>query len=388
MALASCSNEEVIELNTENAICFRAAVDHGVTVRGLETSNENFKAFYVTALEDLIPDDDTNNQYTTFFENLLFTKKGTTDEYVSDPVYQWSNKLSLKFFAYGYQPKTDMEKPVDGSVFGKEITLTGDQQTFNGFSPRPEFADQVDLVTAVAQSKKTPLNASVSLNFRHILSEVQVKARCDSKAHQILIKAMKFGNIDNNGNYDFSRNEWTVNKGKTSYMLWQKDDHTYTTLTSAESDLSLVNSVGYSMLLPQRLTSWSYLEGFYDETTGATGKYKTSAQYIAVLIKIIALNPETGEITNAIKFPLNDNHKVDDEGFGWAYIPFYVEKCPAWNMGYRYIYHLDFSNGAGYNEDGEQILNAEIQFKADVKEWSVVNIYKPGDNVVASESAK
>lgn len=393
IAMASCSTEEVVDFNAGDTICFRASVDHTATTRGLEVSNTNLKAFYVTALEDMMPDDDTNNLYTTFFENLLFTKKDKeSTEFVSNPEYQWSNKLSLKFFAYGYYATGDMEKPLPGSVFGDELTLTGDQQTINGFSPQPEFADQIDLITAVAESKKTALNATVGLNFRHILSEVSVQAKCDSKAHRILVKAVKLGNIDNNGNYDFSTNQWTVNKSKTSYMLWQnpEDHNSSITLSATETDLTKSGTIGYAMLLPQTLTTWSSSnEGFYDESyTGGSGKIRTSAQYIAVLIKILALNPETGEVENqdAVKFPLQEEHKFDSDGFGWAYIPLHVDKCPSWGMGNRYVYHLNFSNGAGYNEDGEQILNAKIQFSADVKEWATIDIYKPGDNVVAEET--
>lgn len=382
VALASCSNEEVVDFNTDDAICFRAAVSHNSISRGEETVNGEFNEFYVTAIEDTTPDDETDNNYTELFHDLLFKKTGANGEFISDPVYKWSNKLSLKFFAYGYQAQNGMGKPnVEGSVFGEEVYITPEQATINGFSPQPEIIDQIDLVTAVAQSKKTALNASVSLNFVHVLSEVQVKAKCDTKAYQIMVKAMKLGNIDNLGQYDFHTNSWTITKNnKTSYNVSTRADGKPLELVDEELDLSRVDDLGYAMLLPQTLTTFGSSEGFWD--VAKPGKTQASAQYIAVLIKILARNAETGEpMADAVKFPLNPDHYADEENYGWAYIPIHVDKCPDWQKGFRYIYHLDFSNGAGYNEDGEQILPSNIQFTADVKEWSVVDVYKPSGNV-------
>lgn len=408
IALASCSKEEVVDSTLPNeddtsAITFRASVENGSTVRGLEVVNGKLEKFYVTALMDMYPDDPYGTTWTPLFEDLLFFEKpDEKNTFISDPVFRWSNMLSLKFYAVAYQPRegAELEKPNKfekqgedmvqvPNIYGTSVYITGEQATIYNFEPQPEFKDQIDLVTATTQSKKVAPGASVGLNFEHVLSEVAVKAKNTSGSHRIMIKAIKFGNIDAKASYDLNENRWYDVEGKTSYTLWQKEDHSAIAIPDKEIDLTKSEdmSVGYAMLLPQGLKTWGKTTEVFGEPVN--GKSQTDAQYIAVLIKIYPINPETGDIKSeeAVLFPLKGKHKVaDEEGYGWAYIPFHVDKCPAWNKSYRYIYHLDFSKGAGYNEDGEQILPADIQFTASVGVWSVVDIYKTDDSADVVES--
>lgn len=396
LALASCSNEDVLETNPktvpDDAITFRANVGYTSQSRGTETTQSNLKAFYVTAIE--------KNNNAALFTNLLFNKN-TSGEFVSDPVYQWSNKLGLTFYAYGYTPKGNNSTMVnpniqDGWEEGTEANvqlrqtlgepqITEMQQTLDNFTPNQDIAEQVDLVTAMTESNRTALNASVGLNFIHILSEVDVRAKCTSNAHHIYIKAVKLGKIDTKAQYSWpttSSTPWNLGGSyKTSYTVWQNENHQAVDLTTTREGgyIPLISGkAGYAMLIPQGLSTWGQTTETFE--TQYPDKSVTEAQYIALLIKIVGI--DNGEINNSVvKFPLKTEHAVDEDGFGWAYIPLHVDKVPKWDMGTRYIYHLDMSRGAGYNEEGEPILTADIQFTADVKEWSSVNIYKPGDKV-------
>lgn len=398
LGLASCSEEETVSRNHESDITFRAAVNLGGTSRGLDTSTDNLMKFYVTAVEP--------ERHENLFTHLLFKWNEEKEAFVSDTVYQWSKNLELDFYAYGYYTGNKMTHPTaDNNVFG-EVTLDTDQQTFNNFSPQREIADQVDIVTATAHSGQTALNASVQLTFDHILSEVQVVARCSNPAHTVLVKAMSLGNITSVGNYQFGSpnnpgsgaGQWTVGAEKTSYTIKLPEPVDLSTVTFDHNckdtkepsyyDLNRLSTNGYALLIPQGLSTFNSDNQYWsvdEEGNNPADKTLASAQYIALLIQVWGM--ENGE-KSALKYPVTTAHQADTDGYGWAYIPIHTDKVPDWKMGYRYIYHLDFSKGAGYNPDGDPILNGDIQFTATVNPWSVVDIFKPGDKVIDDNDKK
>lgn len=384
IALASCSSEDVIEQNNDDAISFRAAVGHSMSSRGEETTTANLNKFYVTAIEKISSGD------MTLFENLLF-EKDADGNFVSTPPFKWGEKMELDFYALGYYTEGDMPAPnEEGALFG-EVTLTPEQQTINNFSPMAEIADQIDLVAATATSKKPSAGAQpVSLTFDHLLSEVQVVAKCGSTCNRVLVKGIKYGNIISKGNYDFTTDTWTSGSDKSSYTVTYLDspielnnsaayDHDHRGTLSYHDISKSEGSIGYAILLPQQLTTWNSSSEYWEtgeDGVAPAGKSLASAQYIAVLVKIEALD-NNGNIM-APKFPIEKEQMVDGtDGYGWAYIPLHADNWPEWRSGYRYIYHLDFTDGAGYDEDGKPILEGEIKFTASVNEWSVADIYKP-----------
>lgn len=400
-ALASCSSEEIVDLNREDEIKFRASVSYSTSTRGTETTTADFDEFYATALMDEYPDDDTNNSYKNLFGIMPF-KKGDDGYFVSDPPYKWSQKMKLIVYAFGYTPKDGgtLADPSDQNYFG-EVTLDGDQQTMNNFHAQQNIADQIDLVAAVGNGDvgNAYNDNFVTLQFHHVLTEVQVVAKCDSKTHRVLVKGMKYGNILSQGNYQNADNTWTEIINPSAYEIrydnFKKLDIPSTTpmpdtihvcsssVNKYYHDISKsegTGSIGYAMFIPQTLTTfsktyecWEYPDG---QSQSPSGKIKSRAQYIAVLIKIDAIDSK-GNVT-APKFPVKDENKVPGtDGYGWAYFPLYIDEHPKWEMGYRYIYHIDFTRAAGYNQDGDPILNVNIDFTANVAEWSHKDVFKP-----------
>ena len=90
-ALASCTNDDLVEVNQGEGIAFRASLDKALT-RGTTTNLQNLNAFKVTAFGQ----DEANN----YFTDMPVTKEG--DSWKPASTYYWPG-FDLKFFAYAPQ---------------------------------------------------------------------------------------------------------------------------------------------------------------------------------------------------------------------------------------------------------------------------------------------
>lgn len=392
LPLASCSEEEVLDSNKENVISFHAYVNNGSSTRGLEISTTTLDKFYVTALEQITTGEgsDATTSLIPFFTNTLFERKGTTD-YVSATEFKWTNKMQLKFYAFAYKSPTNSlpEPGTEGSLFGKDVIINGTKQVIEDFSPQPKIEDQIDLIAATTEVlRPTALTAAVSLGFAHILNEVQIKAQCSTEKYNVSVKAIKYGNIKCKGTYNFDSRAWTLlpkdnntpadEHVTTSYDVNYLDNPInlprteYIGLSKAEG----TGSIGYAMLIPQGLLQFQTNQywALGKDNAAPEGKSLATAQYMALLIKIVSTDAEKGTL-----FPQKNEHIVEGtDGYGWAYIPFWHNSYKAWGGGVRYIYLLDFKDGAGFNEDGDPILEGDVKIVAEVKDWvNKDDLYRP-----------
>lgn len=391
-ALASCSTEDIVESKiNDNEIAFNASVGFTSAARGIESSNNALKDFYVSAM---IP-----AQNKVFMENVLYYKEG--GKYVTKNPYHWSHELVLDLYAYGYCTKAtegsnnSLPENIHDSQLAGEVTFTPDQFTINDFSPANEIANQIDFIFTEQLGVTQPgMGNPVTLNFAHMLSEVGVDAICKSKTHQVKVAGIKYGNIISKGNFSMKKESdsyWTLANEKTTYSEIRLPQPVL--LGETPKNISMAeevgNPIGFAILLPQGFSTFSknneYFGGGVDglppvNSQGDT-KTLTSAQYLAVLCRIELLDQTSGSPTEAIKFPVLEDYMVetiDGEVYGWAYIPFHMgDKYSAWEMGKRYRYHLDFTNGAGYNDDGNNIIMGDVSFNVDVATWTNVDIYYP-----------
>lgn len=341
IAMASCSQDETIGINEGKGIGFRTSADK--LTRGAEITTNNITEFNVWAF------DPTG---ATYFKDAKFT--GTQgNPYVSDPLYYWpGDDTQLTFRAYA---------PTTGIGGTKSFSLN-DGNTLTGFSPKDNIAEQVDLIYATATGKKSTNEANgVKLDFKHMLSQIEIKAKNDNKGYVYKVKGVKIAYIKKQGNLNFDKAvSETATEKENAWSNLSKETASYTVeydaaieLNSAAQTLMTTES-GNAMLIPQQLIAW-------DGTAGNTN----SGAYLAVLV-----NVETKD--GAQVHPKNDD---GTEEYAWVAVGIGTK----WEMGYKYIYTLDFSEGAGKpepdpedpepDEPVDPILGGPIKFTVDVTGW-------------------
>lgn len=351
MVLTSCSSEDVVEVNNGNAIDFRVAM--GTTSRGLETTTSNIGQFYVTAI------DGTSN----YFTDALFTQKNAGENFTTTPEYLWPGADQLAFYAYSYCTGTtdDAMNPFQVAALGANasIDINASAQTLSKFSPNESVGSQVDFVTAYATGTRADNEASgVELNFKHTLSQIQIKAKSDNATYKFEVNGVKIATVNSLADLNMNEGkiEWTPLKAQESDAHFAKDSYIVNLdnvieLTASVADISDNENSGFAMLIPQQLVKWD---------NKADAKNTQKGAYLAVSLRITTKNADAMKV-----YP-----KTED--FGWACIPVGTN----WEPGKRYIYTLDFSKGAGQfppedpDTPGEDILGGPITCSVAVESWT------------------
>lgn len=328
LAMAACSNDETVGLNQGRGISFRASSDKNA--RATETTNANLAKFYVTALAD---------DGSVYFGDQLF-KKSTDNSYTSDPLYYWPGKGGLAFHAYAPEK----------TAIGGTLTLSSTEQTLTGFTPNAKISDQVDLIYASATGNKADNEGTgVALTFKHMLSQIELQALNSNTGYVYKIKGFRIGKPVSKGDLKFSTTTWTPGTDKAIYEV------TYDTpieLTStAQSIMAKVGEANdNAMLIPQQLVAWDPENDGSNTNAGA---------YLSVYVDI-----DTKDGANV--YPKEANK------YAWAAVAINTK----WEAGKKYVYKLNFSEGAGKVDPtdpvdpGKPILGGPIKFTVDVTPWT------------------
>ena len=157
-------------------------------------------------------------------------------------------------------------------------TMTGASGTFTYTVPTAATA-QNDIVVAKAASIPGNNNASVPLDFQHIMSAVNVKVGSEMTAGTI--NSITFKNIKGKGTYDVASGAWTNVGTPTDYTVTFADGSNVVTESTAEG--TLINGTDATfMMIPQALTDISETEkveiivNFTYATTGNEKNLKAS----------------------------------------------------------------------------------------------------------------
>lgn len=331
LAMASCSKDDSTRINKGSAIDFRVALG----TRAAETTTGNLTSIFVTAI-------DKNNA--NLFSDEEFSKNG--QYFTSVNPYYWPNDGSNLSF-YAYSPSA--------ADLGATVTINSTTKTLTDFQPAAMIANQKDFVTASATSNKTSGAAGVPLTFAHQLAQIEIKAKNTNENYVYKVTGVRIGQPISKASFDFSSSNWTPTTDKTNYEV------TYTsakTLTASAVPLMATDNDN-AMLIPQQLTSWA---PDTDQTNANKGAY------LAVKVNITTK-------AGARVYPVASVGEYD-----WAAVAIGTK----WEPGKKYVYTLDFSNGAGKvdpekpNPDpnidpfdpGENILGGPIKFEVDVTSWT------------------
>lgn len=338
MAMASCSQDETIDINQGKGIGFRTSADK--ITRGAEINNANIEDIYVTALDE---------RGANLFAHQLFHKEDGI--FSSNPLYYWpSDGSDLKFHAYA---------PEATEIGGDMSFSLNEGNTLTGFTPNSDVTNQVDLIYATQTGNNEDEESGVLLTFDHMLSQVSIKAKNDNSGYIYKVKGVKIAKPVSKGNLDFDKvatdkgNAWTWEADKAVYTVEYETERTLdgTAQTLMEADKN------HAMLIPQQLTAW---DGDNDPTND------NGNAYLAVLVNITTK-------AGAQVYP----YTVGE--YGWAAVGISTK----WEMGQHYVYTLDFSAGAGKVDPetpdptdpddpfkpGDDILGGAIKFTVTVNPW-------------------
>lgn len=371
--LGSCSNDDVVDINKGSGISFRASLDKAVASRAAGTIDnvttlQNLQAFNVTAI----------GNSANYFTNLAVTSIDHGSSWTTASTYYWPG-YQLDFYAYAPQ-----------NITGATVNITHTEQKIKSFAPAQDIADQKDLLIATnIGDKLTNEGIGVSLNFKHILSQIAVQAKCSNDKVRIEVLGVKLVNMATKADFTFPNTEsilsmvighdkWTnlqdANNHSKAYMI---KGNSAVTLT-AQSQSIMFGSKNF-MLIPQKLTAWD------------NNQPQTPNAYLAVLCRISSLNGNNP--TLIYPQPTSTDAKTDKYAFAAVGID------TSWEAGKKYTYTLNFcgpNGGAGFidpnpsnpkdgndpkvdltpvvnGEAGDPILGP-ITFNVTVEDWTEVPV--------------
>ena len=356
VALASCTNDDVVDVNKGGGISFRASLDKARTKA--VTTLSNLGAFNVTAI----------GNGSNYFTNLGVTSSDNGATWTTASTYYWPG-YELAFFAYA--PQTP----------GGTVGISGTEKKISDFSPAQDVSAQNDLVIAYNTGTKAANEGSgVPLNFKHALSQIEVQAKCSNEKIKIEILGVRMVNAATKADFTFPEAETT-----SAYVLaqsqwagWSGADGGHATayyikgeqpVTLTDNAQSIMFGDDNFMLLPQQLTKWA-------------GNADKTGAYLSVLCRISSLDG-TNE---TLLYPQPTDTDNKNGKYAFSAVPIDTN----WEPGKKYTYTLNFcgDNGGGGQVDpdpdptdpdvdpdptdddpGDPILGKPIYFTVTVDDW-------------------
>ncbi|MDE6812079.1 MAG: fimbrillin family protein, partial [Muribaculaceae bacterium] len=336
LGLTSCAEEEIpssVSNHEVSGISFRPAMA-GQT-RASEVNNSNLSDIYAT----------TFMGDSLYFHDVKFSKDN--DGYFNSlKQYLWPGDTTTLTF-YSYAPSLD--------ELGADITINGKDLVLDTYVTPESIADQVDFITAKATGNKDANEATgVPLTFSHRLAQVEVRAKSDNKQLVYEVAGVRIGRPQTTGTFDFNTNTWTLDSWHET-AVWTSS---CTPVKLGSTAVSIMGESGNGMFIPQKLIPWSPVNDPDNVAREA---------YLSVLVRIT-----TDDGVQLYPFP--SDKQLDESGqkrkYAWASIPI----SDTWEQGKKYIYTLDFTDGAG-NVDpddptpGKPVLGDPIKFTVNVENW-------------------
>lgn len=328
---ASCSNDEVTELNMNNAIKFN--VTTGNMSRAAATTTGKINNFTVWAYTS---DATTKLEY---MKAVNVTKSGS--DWTYNPVVFWPKDYKLDFYA------------VSPSTVTPTITTTTAVITDYTVSYGKE-----DLL--YSYKKEATKGSAVNLNFRHALSQIAFKIKNTRATDmQVKVKSIKVKGIadkstltwatattgdnltstSNDTETGASWGSWSTPTKSTAdygteYTFYSATEDSESTLSTTEQE------IGEALfLMPQTLTPWNKL-GTGTTATNYGACLLVDCQIMGGTDKNVKIWPEDDSNYATVAIPLtnptNDPHKGTGTGHD------------KWMQGKKYVYTIIFGEGAGY----------------------------------------
>ena len=358
-ALSSCSQDETSHVDTTGAIGFRTSL--GKTTRA-EIKLSNLGSFNVTAFP--------NAGGSNYFTDLAVSSSDAGVTWNTASVYYWLAG-TLDFTAYAPTSISSLVSIAHGAG----------NQKITGFEVEQAVSSQKDVVAAFNSGDKAAYGTSgVPMNFKHILSQIEVKAKCTNSKLRVKVKGVKLGAINSKGNFAFPQtatvSSYSVPRTNWASLSAPKDflaeDTGGPEVTLNGTAQSIMFGSDNFMMIPQQLTK-------YVQASAPTGAY------IAVLCR---MDIDDGSSNYTALYP-----SAVPTAYAFAAVGIDTE----WQPGKKYVYTLEFGDGGGVvppnqnnpnpgggtvtppvgpdfpSNPGDPILNNPIKFTVTVDNWADQN---------------
>ncbi len=319
ITLASCAKNEVVELNEGNAISFRAWTSNAGRVAPTTTlSIADFTVWAYTA---------TSNKL--YMNAVEVTKDGGAWDYTP---HQFWPAEELHFYAVSPSTKAGL------------VAAAADKVQVVDFVQELVAGSQTDLLYAVNKDEARK-DTAVQVAFDHALSQISFQALNSNNGAagiEVVIEGITVAQVNQKGTFTLPIATVTSATDKVATAEQAAWDVTAAQLgnfvagmaaasqTVGDAAAELTDAAeGRLLLLPQTTTAWDpavRTSGSYF-LVNCTVKDKTSNIYLW------AVDATAG-------------------GAKQVYIPFAAD----WAPGKHYIYTFQFGEGAGYDEDGEEVI--------------------------------
>lgn len=360
LALASCSNDETLDMGNQKGISFRTVA--GLNSRVAEVTQSNLKGMSVTAFE--------SGADAAYFKDVNYTREGQTNTFVSNPEYNWLRGKTLNFLALA--TSADAWDAAETVTFDKATNTY--KTVLTDYTPDADISKHQDLMIGTASGTENNGANGLGLTLKHILSQIEVRAKNTNTAYVYSIKGVRIVDVKGTGTYTSTETTpWTPKENsRVKYEVVYDDAKELT----AEG-MSVMKTEGdNAMLIPQSVIGWdgSVVEGlpndFYSYTVGT---------YISLLLNVKSAS------TGKYIYPAGSTDAA--KTYGWAAVS---TNNTTWSSGKKYIYTLDLSNGCGSVDPidpgtgvtpdgtkdpvrGDEIFGKKIKFNVTVADWAAGN---------------
>lgn len=354
-ALASCTSDELVQVNNGNEIKFAIAADNDSRAATVFCNNNLMPGFQVYAGYQ------NEGAWSTFIEEDLITVLSDGKCTQSETRY-WPEEGTLDFYGL-VNLNGDGFTLESASNLDDQITWGVETPVVNDFTPNTDVTKQTDLLYAVATGKSSS-SAPVLMNFRHALSQIEFRAKNDNPALQVFVSAVRIGQTYAKGSYTLpklstednlvdhtvdkdddyaaahenaNRGTWAVNTNEKAdyYVPFNEVSVAYGTTQDLTISTDGAQTNNNSLLLIPAMEAGSATTAWDPASDNNTAYNGT---YIAVYCKILNVAGDS--------YDANTDVAVLHEG--WAVIPASFK----WKQGKKYIYTINFTKGGngGYEE--------------------------------------
>lgn len=240
--ISSCSKQEITNssLDASNAIGFNSYVNR--ITRAIDANLETIKPGF--AVYGYYRTGDAAAFTPNFFNGSVVSYSNETGTWSYNNIQYWPLTGFIDFVAVGNNAGTFVADPTEGAL----VSYEG--------SSNP--ANQKDLLVATNEgtSKETHALNGVDLQFKHVLSRIDVKVKntTGNSSLKLVVKSIKFTSIAPDGTYKVSTKTWTPSGVATTNTVGLAGGQVEQ-VGGAADYLNANTAAGALIIVPQEQTS-------------------------------------------------------------------------------------------------------------------------------------